>query len=92
MPVVHIPSHMRDASGGHARVEASGATLRAVFDDLSRVYPELRALIFDDRGRIQGNLAIAINEVVTENNLLHRVEASDEIHLVPAIGGGASRP
>lgn len=88
MPVVHIPSHMRDASGGHARVDVSGTTLRAVFDDLSRVHPELRALIFDERGRIQGNLAIAINEIVTENNLLHRVEQSDEIHLVPAIGGG----
>lgn len=80
---------MRDASDGLARVEVSGTTLRAVFDDLGRGYPELKRLIFDDRGRIQGNLAIAINEIVTENNLLHRVEQSDEIHLVPAIGGGS---
>lgn len=88
MPVVHIPTHMRDASGGNARVTVSGATLRAVLDELGRTYPELKVLIFDDRGRIQGNLAIAINETVTENNLLHRVEDNDEIHLVPAIGGG----
>jgi len=88
MPVVHIPTHMRDATDGHARVTVSGSTLRAIFDDLARAYPALKPLIFDARDRIQGNLAIAINATVTENNLLARVEDSDEIHLVPAIGGG----
>ncbi|MBM3139634.1 MAG: MoaD/ThiS family protein [Chloroflexi bacterium] len=88
MPVVvHIPSHMRDMSGGRARVEVPAGTLRSVFDALEERCPGIRELILDD-GRIRGDLAVAINTTVTENNLLERVEEGDEVHLVPAIAGG----
>ncbi len=87
MPVVHIPSHMRDASGGRARVIVPAGTLRAVIDALEAECPGIKRLIVDG-GRVRGDLAIAINATITENDLSQPVNETDEIHLVPAIAGG----
>ena len=87
MPVVHIPSHMRDASGGRARVEVPAGTLRAVIESLEAECPGIKQLIVDE-GRVRGDLAIAINTTVTENDLSQPVAETDEVHIVPAIAGG----
>lgn len=87
MPIVHIPSHMRDVSGGRDRVEVPAGTLRAVIESLDAACPGIKRLIVAD-GRVRGDLAIAVNTSITENDLSQRVEDGDEIHLVPAIAGG----
>jgi len=87
MPIVHIPSHMRDVTGGRDNVEVPAGTLRSVFDALEERAPGIKQLVMDD-GRVRPDLAIAINAVVVGNDLLQRVAEGDEIHLVPAIGGG----
>ncbi len=87
MPVVHIPSHMRDASAGRDRVEVPAGTLRAVIDALDAECPGIKRLIVDD-GRVRRDLAIAVNSTITENDLSQPVGDADEIHLVPAIAGG----
>jgi molybdopterin converting factor small subunit len=87
MPVVHIPSHMRDASGGRARVTVAAGTLRSVIEALEAECPGIKRLIVDT-GRVRGDLAIAINTTITENDLSQPVDEHDEIHLIPAIAGG----
>ena len=91
MAVVHIPSHWRDRTGGHATVEVPGGVLRDVIYALEDQYPAIRELLLDEAtGEIRGEIAIAINSEVTENGLLEPVPQDAEIYLVPAISGGAT--
>jgi hypothetical protein len=52
-------------------------------------YPGMRRVLLDE-GALRGEVAIAINAVVTENDVTEPVEDSDEIFLLPAIAGGAA--
>ncbi|MEX2373376.1 MAG: MoaD/ThiS family protein [Dehalococcoidia bacterium] len=87
MATVHIPAHWREHTDGRATVEAPGRSLGAVLDALGREYPAMRAVLLDG-GALRGEVAVAINEVVTENGALEPVDDGDEIFLLPAIAGG----
>ena len=87
MATVHIPTHWRDFTDGRATVEVPGRSLGAVVRALGERYPELRRILLDE-GALRGEIAIAINSVVTENDILEPVDDGDEIFLLPAIAGG----
>lgn len=87
MATVHIPAHWRDHTDGRATVQVPGRSLGAVVDNLGREFPALRAILLD-QGALRGEIAIAINSVITENGILEPVEDGDEIFLLPAIAGG----
>lgn len=87
MATVHIPAHWRDLTNGRETVEVPGRSVGAVVKALAAEYPELRRVLLDE-GALRGEVAIAINSVVTENNPLEPVEDGDEIYLLPAIAGG----
>ena len=87
MATVHIPAHWRDHTDGRDTVEVPGRSLGAVVENLGREYPELRAILLDG-GALRGEIAIAINSVITENGILEPVEEDDHIFLLPAIAGG----
>lgn len=87
MATVHIPAHWRDLTDGRATVEVPGRSLGAVVDNLGARYPGMRRVLLDE-GALRGEIAIAINSVVTENNPLEAIDDGDEIFLIPAIAGG----
>lgn len=87
MATVHIPAHWRELTDGRATVEVPGRSLGAIVDALGAKYPGMKRVLLDE-GALRGEVAIAINAVVTENNPLEAVEESDEIYLLPAIAGG----
>ncbi len=88
MAIVHIPAHWREHTDGRATVEVPGRSLGAVVENLGRQFPPLRAILLE-QGALRGEVAIAINSVITENGDLEPVEDSDEIFLLPAIAGGS---
>jgi len=85
---VHIPSHMRQATGGAATVEVPGGRLGRVVERLLELHPSLRAEIMLE-GRVRPDISIAINSSITENGLLEEVPDDAEVHLIPALGGGS---
>ena len=87
MAIVHIPTHMRHATGGAATVELPGGRLGRLIDALLAAHPPLRDEIMLE-GRVRPDISIAINSAMTENGLLEEVPDDAEIHLVPALGGG----
>jgi len=87
MAKVHIPAHWREHTDGRATLEVPGRSLGAVVRALGEQYPELRQVLTDG-DTLRGEVAIAVNSVVTENDPLEPVEDSDEIFLLPAIAGG----
>ena len=87
MPEVHIPAMLRELTGGRSTVEAAGATIREVIEDLERRWPGIRDRLTDD-GRLRANLAVAIDGEVSPLGLREAVEPSSEVHFVAAIKGG----
>ncbi|MDO9445488.1 MAG: MoaD/ThiS family protein [Dehalococcoidia bacterium] len=87
MATVHIPAHWRTHTDGRSTVEVAGRSLGAVIQALGDAYPGLRGVLFDD-GALRGEVAVAIDSVITENDPLEPVGERAEIFLVPAIAGG----
>ncbi len=87
MPTVHIPAHWRELTDGRATIQVPGRSLGAVIEAIGAQFPEMRRVLLDE-GALRGEVAVAINSVVTENDPLEPVADEDEIFLIPAIAGG----
>jgi sulfur-carrier protein len=68
-------------------VEANGATLGALLDDLDRRYPGLRFRIVDEQERMRPHMRFFVNGEQTFD-LTQALAASDEVVLVQALSGG----
>jgi len=86
---VRIPTPLRTLTGGKDEVTASGATLRAVIDDLEKSYPGLKDRLCDDKGvRRFVNIYQNEEDVRFLEGLETAVKDGDSISIVPAIAGG----
>jgi molybdopterin synthase sulfur carrier subunit len=91
MVVLIVPQQMRQLAGGTSRVEAEGQTLRQVFRDVGRRFPELRDRVMQE-DRIAPGVSVAINDNVVSTGLSEPVPPDAEITIVPQISGGRARP
>jgi molybdopterin converting factor small subunit len=87
MAIVFIPALLRKLTGGKDRTQATGATLRELFDDLDRQFPGFRDRVVEE-GDLMGSIAVSINGEVITGGLSESIPDNSEIHFVPAIGGG----
>ena len=90
MPIVAIPSLLRNLTAGEESITVPGSTIREVIDNLETRYPGMKARLCEE-DRIKPGIAIYVNGLLTRGSLLERVDADAEIHFLPAIGGGMSR-
>jgi molybdopterin converting factor small subunit len=85
--IVHVGSVLHEYTGGRADVEARGATVAAVFDDLERNFPGLRFRVIDEQDRIRPHMRLFLgNEPVAD--LARKVGARDELYVLGALSGG----
>ena|SRR5215510_11646125 len=90
MVKVRIPTPLRKLTKGMAEVEAKGATVREVFQDLEGRYGGLREKVFDESGEVRRFINIFVNgeDVRFLKGADTPVKAADELSIVPAIAGG----
>ena len=88
MATVFIPSMMRSLAGDGHTVEVEGRTLREVVENLDAAFPGFRDLIVE-HGRVRPGLALAVDGVPQSTGLMALVPEDAEVHILPAIGGGA---
>ncbi len=87
MPRVFIPPLLRSLTDGREVVEVAGQSVLEVIDNLDQQFPGVRArLIHGDR--LTPGLSVAVGTKVSSRGLLHKVKPDDEVHFLPAIGGG----
>ncbi|MDE0682474.1 MAG: MoaD/ThiS family protein [Candidatus Poribacteria bacterium] len=89
MPIVAIPSLLRNLTNGEDSVTVPGATIREVIDNLETRYPGMKARLCED-DRIKPGIAVYVNGLLTRGSILESVDEDAEIHFLPAIGGGIS--
>ena len=89
MTVVRIPPTLRTETGGERQVEARGATVRELLEDLSARFPPLAERIWED-----GDVAPFVNvyldgeDVRTLAGVETQVRDGSTVILLPAMAGG----
>jgi len=89
MSVIRIPPTLRADVGGARNVEAEGATVRDLLDDLMSRFPSLREQLVED-----GDVAPFVNvyvegeDVRTREGLDTEVRSGSTVILLPAMAGG----
>jgi len=89
MATVRIPTPLRTLTGGEEQVNADGATVHAVIDDLEKRHPGLRDRLLDEKGvRRFVNIYVGDEDIRFLDGLETKLKGNEEISIVPAIAGG----
>jgi molybdopterin converting factor small subunit len=85
--IVRIPTPLRSYTDQRAGVEAVGANLDELLDDLDRRYPGIRFRVVDEQGRLRPHMKIFVNEE-SIRDLTTPITRGDDVVLMQALSGG----
>ena len=87
MPRVFIPPLLRPLTEGRDIIDIAGQSVGELIDALDRQFPGLRARLVEG-DRLKPGLSVGIGTKVSSRGLSSKVSPDDEVHFLPAIGGG----
>ena len=89
---VRIPTPLRKLTNGESEVEANGADISQLIDDLEKNYPGIKGKLCEDNGNVRKFLNIYLNDddIRFMYSLATEVKDGDNVSLIPAIAGGVS--
>jgi molybdopterin converting factor small subunit len=87
MTQVLIPSQLTAYTGGETRLEAAGATVGGVLDDLDRRFPGLKFRVIDEQDRVRKHMRIFIGQDETRS-VAAPLRERDELLIFGALSGG----
>ncbi|MCU4185619.1 MoaD/ThiS family protein [Acidiferrimicrobium sp. IK] len=87
---VRLPAILRPSAGGEATVQAEGATVGEVFDDLVAKHPGLKDQLLTPEGDLHRHLNVFLNDddIRYLGKLDAKVAETDTLTLMPAVAGG----
>ena len=89
MTTIRIPPPMRPNTNGERQVDADGATVRELLDNLTSKFPALAARILDNGGIAPFvNVYVEGEDVRTREGLDTPVGEASTVILLPAMAGG----
>lgn len=92
MSVVRVPPVLRQEAGGVRELEASGATVRELLEDLAVRVPALGSKVYDGAEiRPYVNVYVDGEDVRTSGGLDAPVREDATVVLLPAMAGGDGR-
>lgn len=89
LPVIGIPSLLRDLTQGQRTVSVEGDTVRQVIENLDRAYPGLKDRLCEG-DRLRPSISVVVDGHTSALKLRHRLHGSSEVHFVISISGGNS--
>jgi molybdopterin synthase sulfur carrier subunit len=87
---VRVPTQLRSLTAGTGEVEASGATIADVIEDLEARHPGIRARLLDDGGSLRRfvNVYLDDEDVRFLDGLKTPVPEGAQLSIIPAVAGG----
>lgn len=93
MPSIKIPTPLRAYAGGNTLVTVSGTTIRAVLDDLTTQYPDIKPHLFNNSElRSFVNIFVGEEDIRFLDGLDTPLDEKDAIRIIPSIAGGQNIP
>jgi molybdopterin converting factor small subunit len=84
-----IPSYLQPFTNDTEVVEAEGNTVRECLDYLTRIYPDIKKMLYDKRGKPLNYVGTYVNgEDSYPDGLAKAVKDGDEVHIQYMIAGG----
>ncbi|MFI4964180.1 MAG: MoaD/ThiS family protein [Caulobacterales bacterium] len=87
MTQVLIPSQLTAYTDGATRVDAAGATVGGVLDDLDRRFPGLKFRVVDEQDRVRKHMRLFIGRTETRS-VGQALGPGDELLIFGALSGG----
>lgn len=87
MPTVFIPPQIRPLTGGVETIELPASTVREIVSRLDDQFPGVRARLCQD-DELRPGLSVSVGSQISSLGLYQKVAPTDEVHFIPAIGGG----
>jgi len=90
---IHIPTPLRSYTGGLETVTIPGATVDAVFQQLTVKYPDLKQHLFTPEGKLRSFVNVYLNDDdirYLERKQETTVKDTDELTIIPSIAGGTN--
>lgn len=87
MPTVYVPPQLKTLAGGVETVEVEARNVRSVIAKLDEQFPGVSDRLCQD-GELRPGLSVSINGRISSLGLYQKVQPQDEVHFIPAIGGG----
>jgi molybdopterin converting factor small subunit len=84
---VIVPGQLHAYTGGRSQVQAEGASLAEVLDDLDRRHPGLRFRVVNEQGAIRPHIRFFVNREPV-SSLAQPLSPDDELLIVAALSGG----
>jgi molybdopterin synthase sulfur carrier subunit len=84
---VLIPSQLIAYTDGASRVEAKGACVGAVLDDLDARYPGLKFRVVDEQDRVRKHMRLFIGQAETRS-VAAAIADGEELLIFGALSGG----
>ncbi len=84
---VRVAALLRSYTGGAAVVEARGATVGEVMDDLDRRFPGIAFRVIDEQGRVRRHMNVFVGQDAAPDRGAP-VPPDAEVFLVGALSGG----
>ena len=88
---IHIPTPLRTYTGGLETVSIPGATVDAVFQQLTITYPALKQHLFTPEGKLRSFVNVYLNDDdirYLDGQQGTAVKDTDELTIIPSIAGG----
>ena len=87
---IRLPTILRSEAGGQAVVQADGATVGEVFDDLVRQFPGLAGRVVTEDGTLHKFVNVYVNDddIRYLDQLATPVTDRDVVSILPAVAGG----
>jgi molybdopterin synthase sulfur carrier subunit len=87
---IRIPTPMRKLTNEQEVVQAAGANVGELIDDLEKSYPGIKERLCDQEGNVRRFVNIFLNDedIRFLEDKGTAVKEGDEISIVPAIAGG----
>jgi sulfur-carrier protein len=87
---VKLPTILRKHAGGEAKIDAEGATLRELLDNLESSYQGITKNVLADDGGLHRFINVYVNDedVRYLGSLETELNEGDTVSLLPAVAGG----
>lgn len=90
MTIVRIPAPLRPYTRGEKEVEVADGTVEAALAELTRLYPDLRTHLFDQKGSLRPYVNLFRNDEDIRHlgGMAAPLAEGDRLMIIPSIAGG----